>query len=255
MFTRNFVGYSHFLIYLFTHFLSLYAIIVWKLNFMLFFYSWSIFGISSIGHDAIHGGFTKNKKLDPLIGKLTLNMFLVTDDRWLHIHNKIHHQHVNEDIDVMRLKGNTFFEELYNVYYSSMFSGYNSFNLINIILKIPFGVCLYFMPWYSLFIVLFFFSLFGAYLTYITHSFTIKILDPSINDLSFINKQLINSFDVSPQSYFLSLICGGLNAHASHHVYPNITRTELLKVYDKLKTHPYYRCYTCLDVVKMYLGY
>jgi fatty acid desaturase len=252
----NYVGYSHFLIYLLSHFASIYLIVFHKYNIMLILYSWSIFGLASIGHDALHNAFSKNKFIDNIIGKLTLNMFLVTDDRWIHIHNKLHHVHVNDRVDVMHLKGETFFEEIYNLYYSSLFSGYNSFTITNCLLKIPFIITLYFMPYYSIIVITVLFSIFAAYLTYITHSFPIKV--KNINGVTsidkFTNKQLINSFDILPDSYLLSLICGGLNAHASHHVYPQATRTELLTIYKKIENHKYYRKYSCLDVIKMYYG-
>ncbi len=59
----------------------------------------------NISHDAIHGSYTTNKRLNEIIGKISFNTLGGNDTVWRTTHNLVHHTYTNipghdEDIDV-----------------------------------------------------------------------------------------------------------------------------------------------------------
>jgi fatty acid desaturase len=64
-----------------------------------------------------------------------------------------------------------------------------------------------------------FLLVFGNYLGLLSHSLPVNRSsdDPVI-------RQLRTTWDLYPESFVASLLAGGLNAHATHHVYPSLPR-------------------------------
>jgi fatty acid desaturase len=63
-----------------------------------------------------------------------------------------------------------------------------------------------------------------SYFTYITHCYSKK----SYHKRASKEYQLDNTWDIFPKSHFFNLISGSINVHATHHVYPYFTRSELM---------------------------
>lgn len=113
------------------------------LNLFTFYGLWLIMGVAIAGmglgimHDACHGSLAKSKKVNDLIGQLTLNFVAGSTINWKIQHNVLHHSYTNvdgydEDISpsgVMRFSPNQerkpFFR--YQAYYAWFFYGLMTF--------------------------------------------------------------------------------------------------------------------------------
>lgn len=79
---------------------------------------WSLYGIGTIGHDALHNSFSSNKTYNKIIGFVCLDMFIITSDDWSYLHNEIHHKHLHEEQDIMSLNGKNFLLEFATILYT-----------------------------------------------------------------------------------------------------------------------------------------
>jgi fatty acid desaturase len=70
-----------------------------------------------------------------------------------------------------------------------------------------------------LFFLVFFLVFFAAYFGLLSHS-----IIPLPNAVTFRQKQLSNTVDLMPGSWFGEFCTGGLNTHAVHHVWPHLPR-------------------------------
>ena len=67
-------------------------------------FGWSLYSISGIGHDAVHGSFSPSKKVNRIVSFLMMDMGPTGSAKnWKHYHNKIHHQNLYSPEDRMRL--------------------------------------------------------------------------------------------------------------------------------------------------------
>ena len=209
-------------------------------------FAWSIYGLGSIGHDALHNAFTKNKFIDRIIGFIFIDILMfgtLNSHEWNKHHNIIHHTKPNSIEDSMKIIGNIFVD------YKNMLCGNNYYkkSWSNYINALPLCYLLLRIDVVNTIIIIFFIVFFLMYFTYITHCKKVikyfRKQSINIEETSFVNNQLLNTLDIYPDSWFMSLLFGGINAHAIHHVYPSLTRHEILynkSYYNKIKTNKYY---------------
>lgn len=207
---------------------------------------WSIFGLTTVGHDLLHN---PNKKWNKIIAFFCLDLFMFNSSEWIYLHNKIHHPYLKSDKDIMLLKGHNLFEEWYYLIYTHIYGIKNRF--INYIYRLPFYYLLYQLD--TLQIIILLFSIFNclAYLTYITHSNPINNGSVKYS----IQYDLDNTWDIYPNSDLISLLTGGINAHATHHCYPNAGRSEYSeksKILEKKYPKNYRKIDNLHDLYKLY---
>ena len=177
---------------------------------------WSMYGITTIGHDLLHVPTKYNKRL----AFFCMDMFLFTSDAWIQIHNKNHHGGLKGDKDIMRLQGHNLLTEWYHLTEISNIST----NMTQHIYRIPLYYLLYQLKLYQI-LCIYGSSLFClAYFTYITHSDSVSSLYPR----GSVQYNLDNTWDIFPDSWFVCLLCGGINIHATHHCYPTLSRGLLM---------------------------
>jgi fatty acid desaturase len=190
---------------------------------------WSIFGLVSVGHELYH--LHHRSILQSIIAFLCLDLWVVNGNVWVEKHNRYHHPNVWKEGEKEHMIGGSPVD--------------NFFHTI-IALATTYKVLL--PTWSNLLLMTFrlwFFNLLGlqsaiivyttiimcvTYLTFITHAAPV-IDENEERDL----KQMHRSIDIFPDSWLITLICGGFNIHAAHHLSPHKTRGELLSL------HTYYK--------------
>ena len=179
-------------------------------------FGWSLYGITTIGHDLLHVPTKQNRRLS----FICMDMTLFNSDEWIQIHNKDHHGDLNGENDIMKLKGTNLLTEWYHLLEIS-----KQPTLIHHVYRIPFYIVLFQLRWYqiiSIYMTVFFCI---AYFTYITHSNPV----PSKYAVGTIQHNLDHIWDIFPESWFITLLFGGINAHATHHCFPTCNRSEFIK--------------------------
>jgi fatty acid desaturase len=228
-------------------------------------FGWSIYALSSIGHDASHHNFSPWKFINQLMVFICIDCLIMSSKIWDYNHNVLHHNHIFSVNDYMKIVGSNIFEEVFNFIKQGFmrpnsikfFEWYHKKKSIeekqNWLTKIFFlireyRICqlpFFYMIWslgflYGLIsITSMIFSL--LYLTYITHGLRKNLNSGDEKRKDSVQFQLDNSWDIFPTSHFFNFITGGINAHATHHVYPHSTRFELTyqckNVYKKYPEH------------------
>lgn len=190
-------------------------------------FGWSWFALLMVGHDATHRSFSPWKSFDRCVAFLTLDCLLFSERRWRLGHQVLHHVRPNCAEDMMHLRGQSFLQETVSL--ATMVVIYVRDDLHRLFTKprardwiaALFRVSLL----YALFPLailpaLFFLILSGNYLGLLPHA-----LPDGRPDDDPIVRQLRAAWDFFPNApFFAGLITGGLNAHATHHVFPNLPR-------------------------------
>jgi fatty acid desaturase len=198
---------------------------------------WALFGLSSIGHDCLHYSFHPSKRVNTIVACLCLDCLALSSTTWHRIHNQIHHTELKGPRDIMHLHGASMAAELAHVL-TGLARASNDASIRTYAYRVPFWAML--LQYQALSIVAIWGVWFGCigYLTYITHSYS----SPSEHcDRNAVAYKLLNSWDVLPTSHLANLLSGGINIHATHHVFPHLTRYECMLQCDRLRVYPEYR--------------
>ena len=226
----------HFVVYLATMLLS-HVYLTRGVHACAISMGWALFGLSSIGHDCLHYSFHPSKRVNTIVAFLCLDCLAISSTTWHRIHNQIHHTELKGPRDVMHLHGAGMASELVHVV-TGLARASNDASIRTYAYRMPFLLML--SQYHALSIVAIWVMWFGCigYLTYITHSYS----SPSDNrDRNAVAYKLLNSWDVLPRSYMANLLSGGINTHATHHVFQHLTRYECMQQCDRLRVYPEYR--------------
>jgi fatty acid desaturase len=222
---------------------------------------WGVFATWMIGHDCYHdaafpAGWTK---VNTVASWLTMDLIVMSRQQWILAHHKEHHSYPGSSVDTQRLEGQGQLEEFIGLL--KLVGKYiwtdirdilrlNSpevqeqidkdrywYDYVFFVIRMCFFASLGWKGFICTVISLdFCIGIFGL----LTHSNQLKI--PA---KGFRQKQLQNTADFFPGNWFAELLYAGLNAHATHHVWPHLHRGALLWGSNKLKElEPrHYRCY------------
>lgn len=241
-----FLTWCHFFIYLLV-FLTCYGFFLFGDGIALTLalsipFGWSWFMLIMIGHDCGHHSFSASERINQLVGFLTLDCIIFSNKTWQDGHNVVHHRHPKSSEDLMFLRGPSIFQEIRDT--ASLALAYNlrdvrellRFKLtrpwlvtsIGVLIRLVFLASL--SPWAL--ISSFLFAVISAnYLGFLPHS----LAEKESSDEWSIN-QLRKTWDFFPHSKLLaSLIFGGLNCHATHHIFPDLPRSIQSSAADFLK--------------------
>lgn len=197
---------------------------------------WSIYGMTSVGHDLLHNP----TKLNRYLAFLCMDTLIINSDYWIQSHNKYHHCDLDGENDIMKLKGENLFQEWYN-----LLEICKKTKLQDHLYRIPFYYALYYLHWFQvveMYITVFFCL---AYFTYITHSHSIK----TSYKKNTIEHNLSHTIDIFPESKFVNLLFGGINCHATHHCYPQCNRSDMYLKSRYLSKH-YPEHYRSINTIK-----
>ena len=189
-------------------------------------FGWSWFCLLMVGHDAMHQAFVPQRWLNRVIGFLTLDCLLFSRASWVHGHNVIHHIHPYSRDDRMYLRGGSMAGDMWNLLVMVLI--YIRWDVVRLVQRPTWhewaGMAVRVTLLWSLLPVallpsILFLLLCGNYLGLLSHAIPVgrDTPDPSL-------RQLRTTWDLYPDSFFAQLIMGGLNAHATHHVYPSLPR-------------------------------
>lgn len=189
-------------------------------------FGWSWFCLLMVGHDAMHHAFVPQRWLNRVVAFLVLDCLLFSRTSWAYGHNVVHHGRPYCREDRMFLRGGSVAGDLWNLLL--MVLQYIWWDVDRLFrrptwhewLGMSIRVALFWslLPLAILPSVLFL-LLFGNYLGLLSHAIPVKRdnEDPVL-------RQLRTTWDLFPESFIASLVTGGLNAHATHHVYPFLPR-------------------------------
>lgn len=206
------------------------------------FLGWSIYGFTTIGHDLLHKPTKKNR----ILAFFLMDTLIINSNYWIESHNKYHHNDLDGEYDIMKLKGNTLLKEWYY-----LLEICKNGSLKDHIYRLPFYYLLYKLKWYQVIEIYMTILFCLAYFTYITHSHPIK----NNYKKNTIEHNLSHTIDIFPESTFMNLLFGGINCHATHHCFPTCNRSELYKKSRYLlENYPNnYRCINSLkDIILLY---
>jgi fatty acid desaturase len=238
--SRYTLTHIHFFIYLATFCLSSYTFFTYEACKLLssIMIGWSAFALGTLGHDAHHNSLSNNIKLNKAIAYMFMDMMLFSSKDWIYLHNDVHHKYLMDERDIMFLSGESFVSEFLHVLQSHIMLARKDKNIMKRHLpKLPFYYFLFSLRLYSV-TVFITYMLCLSYLTYITHSYRRQSsYKPTSREF-----HLDNTWDIYPKSHFVSMLTGGINAHATHHIYPHATRSEQFQLCDKIQAKfPGYR--------------
>jgi linoleoyl-CoA desaturase len=209
----------------------------------------------NVSHDALHGSFSKNKRLNQIIYHLSFNIQGTSAYLWKIRHQSSHHIFPNVDGCDADIDDNPFirlspqhphrpyqrFQHRYAILVYCFYTLHwfffkdalylfkkNVANLQN--KKHPLKQKIFFFAWKTgyLFLLIGLPLLLGFKPADILLCFFIMHV---VNSLAFIlpgdyyTHQLATSLDYSPTSKFFNAFLGGFNAHAAHHLYPKLPHT------------------------------
>lgn len=189
-------------------------------------FGWAWFALLMVGHDAMHRAFAPWRWVNGLVAFLTLDCLLFSRAAWLHGHHVIHHARPHSREDQMYLRGNSFVGDMWNLL--RMVLSYLGSDVTRLFahptwhewlgMGVRIGLLAMLLP-FALFPAVFFLLLFGNYLGLLSHSLPVQRRSDDL-----VIRQLRSTWDLYPESFIASLLTGGLNAHATHHVYPALPR-------------------------------
>ena len=189
-------------------------------------FGWAWFCLLMIGHDAMHQAFVPTRWLNDAVAFLTLDCLLFSRASWLRGHHVVHHAHPYSKEDRMYLRGDSVAADLWNLLVMVLI--YIAWDVARL-LKRPtwhewLGMAarvtlLWSLTPLALLPAILFLLLCGNYLGLLSHALPVgrRTADPVL-------RQLRTTWDLYPGSFLASLVTGGLNAHATHHVYPSLPR-------------------------------
>jgi len=186
---------------------------------------WGVYGWSSIGHDLLHSGYRK-------LACCLFDTWLISSETWIIMHHALHHQNPCTNKDTMWLRSNSIYSELYYLFIGPSIknkkkneptSRSKQAPIWKMLLRIPFyTICIMFIKWQYLLITIISFRLCYGYLGFIGHC---HAKTDYIQNEKWNIRQIQTSVDILPDSWFCSLITGGLNAHIVHHLNPITSRS------------------------------
>jgi len=233
--------YIHFCIYLLTFIISYTsAYNDWYHNTMCVLMGWAIFGFVSVGHELYH--LRSRSWYQSLLAFLCLDLWVVSGKVWVERHNKFHHVHVWEldnDEDEHMVAGGflvNFWHAMVTLAttYRALKPSWSN-TMLNLVRLYIFTRISY----SAMFIVYTTVMLCVTYLTFIAHAAPVIIKDTHQQDgkegkedkESYNLKQMHRAVDIFPGSWWFSLLCGGFNTHAAHHLSPYETRDGLFALH------------------------
>lgn len=189
-------------------------------------FGWSWFCLLMVGHDAMHHAFVPQRWLNRVVAFLTLDCLLFSRTSWAYGHNVVHHGRPYSREDRMYLRGHSIAADLWNLLHMVLL--YIWWDVDRLFRRPTWqewlGMAIRVALLWSLLPVallpsILFLLLFGSYLGLLSHAIPVKRdeADPVL-------RQLRTTWDLFPGSFCASLVTGGLNAHATHHVYPFLPR-------------------------------
>lgn len=189
-------------------------------------FGWSWFALLMVGHDAMHRAFAPWQWVNDVVAFVTLDCVLFSRASWFQGHHAIHHARSHSKEDEMYLRGDSLAEDMWNLL--RMVLGYLRSDFSRLIRRPVWHEWLGMTARVALFWALLplallpaigFLLLFGNYLGLLSHSLPV---DRRSDDQ--VVRQLRSTWDLFPASFVASLLTGGLNAHATHHVFPALPR-------------------------------
>ncbi len=189
-------------------------------------FGWSWFALLMVGHDAMHRAFAPWQWVNELVAFLTLDCVLFGRASWLQGHHVIHHARPHSKEDEMYLRGDSLAEDMWNLL--RMVLGYLRSDVSRLIQRplwhewlgmgVRIGLFWALLP-LALLPAIVFLLFFGNYLGLLSHS-----LPVDRRSADQVVRQLRSTWDLYPESFVASFLTGGLNAHATHHVFPSLPR-------------------------------
>jgi fatty acid desaturase len=189
-------------------------------------FGWSWFALLMVGHDAMHRAFAPWQWVNDLVAFVTLDCVLFSRASWFQGHHAIHHARPHSKEDEMYLRGDSLAEDMWNLL--RMVLGYLRSDIARLVQRPVWHEWLGMVVRIALFAALLplallpaivFLLFFGNYLGLLSHSLPV---DRRSDDQ--VVRQLRSTWDLYPESFLASLLAGGLNAHATHHVFPALPR-------------------------------
>jgi fatty acid desaturase len=189
-------------------------------------FGWAWFALLMVGHDAMHRAFAPSRWVNEVVAFLTLDCLLFSRASWLYGHHVIHHARPFSKEDRMYLQSDSVAGDLWNLLV--MVLSYIASDVTRLFQRPTWhewlGMSVRVILLWSLMPLAFlpailFLLLFGNYLGLLSHALPVgrRTTDPVL-------RQLRTTWDLYPGSFIASLVTGGLNAHATHHVYPSLPR-------------------------------
>jgi fatty acid desaturase len=189
-------------------------------------FGWAWFCLLMIGHDASHNAFVPWRWINQVIAFLTLDCLLFSRASWLYGHHVIHHSRPFSKEDRMYLSATSVAGDMWNLL--GMVLTYVVWDVKRLVQRPTWYewlgmtvrvTLLWLLAPLALVPAIVFLLLFGNYLGLLSHSLPVarRTVDPVL-------RQLRTTWDLYPGSFIASLLTGGLNAHATHHVYPSLPR-------------------------------
>jgi fatty acid desaturase len=189
-------------------------------------FGWAWFCLLMLGHDASHNAFVPWRPINQVIAFLALDCLLFGRASWLQGHHVIHHSRPFSKEDRMYLSANSVAGDLWNLL--GMVLRYVAWDVKRLFQRPTWHewlgmtvrlILLWLLTPLALIPAILFLLLFGNYLGLLAHSLPVsrRTADPVL-------RQLRTAWDLYPGSFIASLLTGGLNAHATHHVYPSLPR-------------------------------
>lgn len=189
-------------------------------------FGWAWFALLMVGHDAMHRAFVPWRRGNEVIAFLALDCLLFSRASWLYGHHVVHHARPHSSEDRMYLRGGSVAADMWNLLV--MVLRYLQSDVTRLFRRptwhewlgmgVRVGLFWALLP-LALLPAIVFLLFFGNYLGLLSHSLPVarRTLDPVL-------RQLRTTWDLFPGSFLASLATGGLNAHATHHVYPSLPR-------------------------------
>jgi len=189
-------------------------------------FGWAWFCLLMVGHDASHNAFVPSRPINQVVAFLTLDCLLFSRASWLQGHHVIHHSRPFSKEDRMYLSANSVAGDMWNLL--GMVLTYVAWDVKRLFQRPTWHewlgmtvrlILLWLLLPLALVPAILFLLLFGNYLGLLSHSLPVarRTADPVL-------RQLRTTWDLYPGSFIASLLTGGLNAHATHHVYPSLPR-------------------------------
>jgi fatty acid desaturase len=189
-------------------------------------FGWAWFCLLMIGHDAMHHAFVPWRPVNRLVAFLTLDCLLFSRASWLYGHHVVHHARPFSKEDKMYLRADSVAGDVWNLL--AMVLRYLVWDVTRLFRRPTWhewlGMIVRITLFWSLLPLalapaILFLLLFGNYLGLLAHCLPVarQTTDPVL-------RQLRTTWDLYPGSFVASLLTGGLNAHATHHVYPSLPR-------------------------------
>jgi fatty acid desaturase len=189
-------------------------------------FGWAWFCLLMVGHDAMHNAFVPMRRFNQMVAFITLDCLLFSRASWFHGHHAVHHAHPYSKEDRMYLRADSVAGDLWNLLV--MVLSYLASDVTRLLQRPTWHEWLGMAARLTLFWLLaplallpaiLFLLLFGNYLGLLSHALPVaqRTADPVL-------RQLRTTWDLYPGSFIASLVTGGLNAHATHHIYPSLPR-------------------------------